>query len=122
MEIVNRRIKPSSQKSFIEYGLRKPKKLFQLIMIRVGEREWVIKCLESEFLETTFLHASCYPDNYDPNVFFGFLKSVSCLRYYIQLYYYDIIYNLSTIFECFQKLSSKPQKNLNTFSRFCPRI
>ena len=35
------------------------------------------------FLETTFVHVSCYPDHYEPKIFFRFSKSTTTLRYTI---------------------------------------
>ena len=35
------------------------------------------------FLETTFVHVSCYPDHYEPKIFFRFSKVTHTLRYTI---------------------------------------
>ena len=35
------------------------------------------------FLETTLVHVSCYPDHYEPKIFFRFSKLATTLRYTI---------------------------------------
>ena len=42
----------------------------------------VSKCFQV-FLETTFVHVSCYPDHYEPKIFFRILKSAPTLQYTI---------------------------------------
>ena len=44
---------------------------------------FLIQNILKVFLETTLVHVSCYPDHYEPKIFFRFPKFATTLRYTI---------------------------------------